>query len=479
MSSPRSENLRIDNAFNRATRRLQAKLRGSVVGPSHPDYDLARQVYNAMIDRRPRLIVKCRGVADIVTSLKFARRHELALAIRSSGHSAAGHAVCDDGMVLDLTEMKTVRVDPKAKLAWSDPGATWADFDAETQAFGLATPGGTVSTTSVSGLTLGGGIGWLLPSFGLTCDNLVAADVVTADAHLLHATADANSDLFWALRGGGGNFGVISSFAFRLHDVSSVIAGSLVIPLDGARDALLLFGDLSPSLPDEVNISPTLFRREDGTPFLSIDMCYRGRLRAGLAYAQTLAKQLKATVSTVRVQPYIRWQRYLDPLFAVRMRGYWKSLFVEQYNASFVDTIVDYYCRAPSRHSSVILESFHGAVKRVPPHASAYSNRHKSHSLLIATRWHDPADDAANVGWTAAFGAAVTHFSDGSGYLNYMSDVDQSLVTRSYDTTTHERLVAIKRQYDPTNTFRFNHNIRPGTTPLTYSSARPQDAPDA
>lgn len=441
--------------------RLKQAIRGNVILPGSDHYDRARQVYNAMIDRHPRLIVRCRGVADILESIRFARTHQMVVSVRSSGHSAAGHAVCDDGLVIDLTEMRSVRVDPIRKRAWAEPGVTWAEFDHETQAFGLATPGGTVSSTSISGLTLGGGIGWLMGNYGLTCDNLVAADVISAEGSLLRAAEDLDADLLWALRGGGGNFGIVSLFEFRLHEVGQVLAGSMNISMKHAGEALRVFRGLSETVPDEVALSPTFLGTSDHTPYLSIDFCYQGVLKVGLDYARLAAQQFSPELNTVEVQSYVAWQQHLDSSFSDRLRGYWKAVFIDYLADELIETIVRFYLRAPSSKSTVILEHFHGKVKRVHSDFAAYGNRARSFSLLITTRWRDPADDEANIGWVNEFYSAIQQFTDGAGYLNYMGEAEQNRVRLAYGNDKYERLAALKSKYDPGNFLRLNHNIRP------------------
>jgi FAD binding domain/Berberine and berberine like len=414
-----------------------------------------------MIDRRPRLIVRCRGAADIIAALRFAQDEHLAVSIRSSGHGAAGYAVCDAGLVIDLTELKSVQVDPVAQRAWAEPGVTWADFDYETQAFCLATPGGTVSSTAIAGLTLGGGIGWLSSSYGLTCDNLLAATVITASGSLLRASDTINADLFWALRGGGGNFGVVSLFEFRLHKVVRVLAGSMRVSLERAGEVLRSFRELSESVPDEVTLCPTFFSSSSGVPYLSVDFCYNGAISAGLDFARDVERRFRPEVNTLAVQPYLRWQQYLDSSFAERLRGYWKTAYLDNLEDELIDLVVDFYRRAPSPKSTVILEHFHGQMTRLGNGDSAFGNRRKAFSLLITTRWRNQADDESNISWANTFYTALQRFTDGSGYLNYVGDVEEHRLRLAYGHANYERLVSIKRKYDPTNFFQMNHNIRP------------------
>lgn len=440
---------------------LSEAIRGRIILPGSEEYDSARQIYNAMIDRRPRLIVRCRGVADIMKSIRFARDHYLAVSVRGSGHSAAGHAICDDGLVIDLTEMRFVRVDPSTKRAWAEPGVTWADFDHDTQAFGLATPGGTVSSTSISGLTLGGGIGWLMGSYGLTCDNLLGVDLITAEGKLVRAAEDTNADLFWALRGGGGNFGVVSLFEFRLHKVDRVLAGSMRVPIERADEALRHFREMSRGVPDEVTLCPTFFTSRSGTPYLSVDFCYNGDDRSGWECAREADHRFRPEANTIEIQPYLLWQKYLDSSFADRLRGYWKSAYLNHLDDNLIALIVDFYRCAPSHKSTVILEHFHGKMTRVGATNTAYGNRQKPFSLLITTRWQDPAEDERNISWANTFYSALQPFTDGSAYLNYISDSEELRLKLAYGQENYDRLAVIKRKYDPDNFFHMNHNIRP------------------
>lgn len=440
---------------------LSRSIRGYVILPTCEQYDRARQVYNTMIDRRPRLIVRCRGVADIIAAIRFAHDEHLVVSIRSSGHGAAGHAVCDAGLVIDLTELKSVRVDPVAKRAWAEPGVTWADFDYETQAFRLATPGGTVSSTAISGLTLGGGLGWLTSSYGLTCDNLLAADVITASGSLLRASEAQNADLFWALRGGGGNFGVVSLFEFRLHEVDQVLAGSMRVPMERAGETLRRLREFCENLPDEVTVCPTFFSSSSGAPYLSVDFCCNGASRTGLDVVRDAERRFRPEINTLEVQPYLRWQKYLDSSFAERLRGYWKTAFLDHLADDLIESIVDFYRRAPSHKSTVILEHLHGKMTRVNSDDSAYGNRQKPFSVLITTRWQDPAEDERNISWANAFFTALQQFTDGSGYLNYVGDADEHRLRLTYGPAKYQRLAVIKQKYDPENFFQMNNNIRP------------------
>jgi len=452
-----------------ALRRLNPALRRRVVLPSDPTYPEARRVYNTAIDKYPAVIIRCVDAADVVESIRFARECGLPIAIRASGHNAAGHGVCEGGAVIDVAALKRIEVDQHSKTVCVGAGVTWAEFDRVTQAVGLATPGGTVSSTGVAGLTLGGGIGWLMGPYGLTCDNLIAADLVTADGNRVPVDQRSNAELLWGLRGGGGNFGVVTSFTFRLHEIRSVVAGGLIVPLDRAAAALGALRDLSDEIPDGLTTCPTFVTDRSGGRHLSVDVCYAGPARDAARWVSRLVRHLEPTGNTVRPQSYLEWQRYLDATFDTPMRGHWKTCFLDELPDELIEIIVGAYRAAPSRFTTLILEHFHGPMTMIGPDESAYGNRDKPYSLLITTRWESPEQDAANVAWADELYAATRIFSDGSGYLNYMGVEDESVVRQSYGAENYQRLVALKNQYDPDNVFCNNQNIRPS---LARPSAR-------
>jgi hypothetical protein len=453
----------------RALRTLGCGLESRVILPGDPHYDRARRVYNAMVDKWPAAIVRCAGADDVARGIRLARELALPLAVRGSGHNAAGHAVCDGGIVVDVAALKRVEIDTRARRVKIGAGLTWAELDRATQQFGLAIPGGTVSSTGVSGLTLGGGIGWLMGPCGLTCDNLVGAELITAAGDVV----EADEELLWALRGGGGNFGVVTSFTFALHEVDTVLAGALVIPFGEARAALATLRELNRGVPDELTVCPTFVTAASGDRLLSVDVCFAGDLQAGERVVRRLAARLAPSENTVRPQPYLRWQKYLDPMFDTPMRGYWKTCFLDRLDDDGIDRIASFYAKAPSARSTLILEHFHGAMTRVGADYSAFGHRDKPYSLLITARWEDPAHDLANVAWANALYAAMRPFSDGSGYLNYMGVEREDVVRRSYGEANYRRLVAVKNRIDPDNVFRHNQNIRPSRR----ATRRPERCP--
>ena len=445
----------------RALRSLGCGLESRVILPGDPHYDRARRVYNAMVDKRPAAIVRCAGADDVVRGIALARELDVPLAVRGSGHNAAGHAVCDGGIVVDIAALKRVELDVRRRRVKIGAGLTWAELDRATQQFGLAIPGGTVSSTGVSGLTLGGGIGWLMGPCGLTCDNLIGAELITAAGDVM----EADEELLWALRGGGGNFGVVTSFTFALHEVDTVLAGALVVPFREAPAALATLRDLDRGIPDELTVCPTFVTTAAGARLLSVDVCFAGELRAGERLVRRLAARMAPAENTVRPQRYLQWQKYLDPMFDTSLRGYWKTCFLDRLDDGAIARIVRLYAEAPSARSTLILEHFHGAMTRVGADYSAFGHRDKPYSLLITARWEDPAHDLGNVAWANALYAAMRPYSDGSGYLNYMGVEREAVVRRSFGEANYRRLVALKNRLDPDNVFRHNQNIRPSRRP--------------
>ena len=443
---------------------LQADLRGGMLSPGDDDYDAGRRVWNGMIDRRPALIAGCAGPADVIRAVDFARDHELLLAVRGGGHNVAGSGVCDGGLVIDLSRMKGIRVDPAARTVRAEGGVTWGEFDAETQAFGLATTGGQVSTTGIAGLTLGGGYGWLARSFGFACDNLLSVDVVTADGRLVTASAEEHSDLFWALRGGSGNFGVVTSFEFRLHEVGpTLMAGPLFYPLAAARDVLRFYRDVAPTAPDALTCLPGLLTSPEGAPLAALVPVYVGPLAEGEAALRPLRAFGAPVADLVGPMPYQALQMMFDPSFPAGRRSYWKSGFLPDWDDAAIETLVEHFARVPSPYAVVIAEHRGGASARVAPDETAFPHRGLLYNLVITTAWDDPADDQINIRWARELWAALQPFADDAVYVNLLGDVadeGEARVRAAYG-ANYDRLVELKRIYDPTNLFRVNQNIKP------------------
>lgn len=447
-----------------AVQELKTRLRGRILQPTDDGFDTARQVFNGAIDKTPLFIAQCVGVADVIHCVNFARTHRLLLAIRGSGHNVAGHGVCGGGMVIDLSLMKGIRVDPQQQTAWAEAGVTWGEFDHETQAHGLATPGGEVPGVGIAGLTLGGGMGWLMSKYGLACDNLLAADVVTADGQFLTASATSHPELFWALRGGGGNFGVVTSLTYQLHPVGQVLAGMLFYLFDRLTDVLQLYRAVTETAPDELTTYLALYTFADNISVVVINVCYIGPLAEGEKVLQPLRNSSYLIRDFVRPMSYQQLQSMLANSVNAHQQCYWKSSFLSTLSDEAISTLVSYFKRVPSTKTAVFLEHFHGAARRVDEHATAFSHRGAAYNLLIASYWSDEADTARNKQWSDEFFSVIQLFSTNSAYINYLGEETQERIKEIYGAEKYERLVAIKKRYDPTNLFRINHNIKPPTS---------------
>ena len=449
---------------------LRGGLRGPMLLPGDAGYDEARTVWNAMIDKRPALIVRCAGVADVVRSIRFARDHGLLMAVKGAGHNVAGSAVCDGGLMLDLSPMRSVHVDPWSRTARVEPGVTLGELDLETQAFGLATPLGINSTTGVAGLTLGGGFGWLSRSFGHSIDNLISADVVTAQGDLLRASDEENADLFWGLRGGGGNWGVATSFTFRLHPVGpEVLSGLIVYPFDHAADVLKHYRAFTAAAPDALTVWAVL-RKAPPLPFLPADVHGKEVVVFPLLYAGDVADGQRA-VEPVRAfgrligehvgaQPYTAWQRAFDPMLTPGARNYWKSHDFANLSDAAIDLIVAYAGKLPTPESEIFVAHLDGAAARVPSGAMAYPHRDATFVLNVHTRWRDAGQDEACIDWARSFFDATAPHATGGVYVNFMTADEQDRVRAAYG-GNYNRLAALKAKYDPNNAFQVNLNVKP------------------
>jgi FAD/FMN-containing dehydrogenase len=445
-----------------AVQRLAESVRGRVLRPGDADFDAARRVWNGMIDRIPALIVRCAGAADVISAVAFAREQRLPLAVRAGGHSAAGNGVCDGGLVVDLSAMKGLRVDPVRRTARAEPGLTWGEFDRETQAFGLATTGGVVSTTGIAGLTLGGGIGWLMRTHGLTCDNLLSVDLVTADGRLLTASAEEHADLYWALRGGGGNFGVVTSLEYRLHPVGPAILGGLLIwPQQLAGEVLRRFRDFTQTAPENAGAYAALGTSPEGVPVVLIIPFYHGPIADGERLLRPLRDFGPPVADLVQPMPYTAFQQILDPLNPPGNRVYWKSAMLRNLDDEVIETIIEHAAAPPSPLSAAIVEFYGGAANRVGVGETAYPHRDTQYALNAVATWTDPEGDAANIRWSRGLWEAVRRFSPGSVYVNFLGlDEGVDRVRAAYG-PNYERLAALKAKYDPQNLFRINQNITP------------------
>ncbi|HUG16815.1 MAG TPA: FAD-binding oxidoreductase [Thermomicrobiales bacterium] len=435
-------------------------LRGRLLSPSDDGYDTARQVWNAMIDHRPALIARCVGVSDVIASVRFARDHNMLLSIKGGGHNVSGKAVCNDGLMIDLSPMKGIRVDPVAMTARAEPGVLWQELDHETQAFGLATTGGVVATTGIAGLTLGGGQGWLAGKYGFTVDNLLSADVVTADGRLLRASAAENPDLFWALRGAGHNFGVATSFEYRLHPVPSVLGGMVIHPLDQARDVLRFYREFSAALPDELTVFAGILTAPDGNVVIALVACYAGPTDEGERVLAPLRFFGSPVADTIAEIPYTAMQALMTGACPYGRQNYWKTGLTNQITDEVIDAMIEYGSRIPSPHTAIVLGGFAGAYLRVGRTETAYYHRDMQYDFIILSSWEHPADSDRNIQWTRDLFQAVEPHLSGRVYVNDLGDESGDRVRSAYG-ENYDRLVELKTKYDPTNLFRLNQNISP------------------
>ena len=442
---------------------LPLNVRGPVLRAGNDEYESARHIWNGMIDRHPDIIVRATGAADVAAVVNFARKENVPLAIRGGGHSAAGKSVSDGGITLDLSLMKGIRVDPARRTALVQPGVTWADFDAETQAFGLATTGGIVSTTGVAGLTLGGGIGWLSRTYGLSSDNLLSVDIVTADGKLRTASAEQNADLFWAVRGGGGNFGVVTSFEFQLNPVGpTVFAGLMVWPRPMAYDVLRAYREFTQGAPENASAYAGLGTSPDGVPIVIVVGFHHGPTEEGEALFAPLRRLGPPVADMLQPMPYTAAQKLLDGLNPPGNRIYWKSSILRNIDDDVLETIIDQSATMPSPLSAALIEFYGGATNRVDTESTAYPLRNATYSVNAISSWTDPSQDTENVAWARGLWEAVQQFSPGSVYVNFLGVGDQGedRVRAAYG-PNYSRLSRLKAKYDPTNLFRLNQNIRP------------------
>jgi FAD/FMN-containing dehydrogenase len=440
---------------------LRDRHRGDLITPDSPRYDEARCVWNAMIDKRPAIITRPRGAADVIASVEVARRLNLPIAVRGGGHSIAGRCVCDEGLVIDFADMKAIRVDPVARAVRAEPGLRWTEFDRETQAFGLATTGGTIGDTGIAGLTLGGGFGWLEGKFGMTVDNVMAADVVLADGRLVHASSDENADLFWAIRGGGGNFGIVTSFQYRVHPVGPLIIGGLLVhPFARAREALRFLANFLATAPDELVAAAVLMTGPDGNKACGIVAAYPGDLAEGERLVAPLKQFGPPVMDIIGPMPYLSQQALIENAMPPNVLNYWKAEFLHDVSDELIDVAVEAFSRVPSPMSSILFFPIRGAASRVAPDATAFPHRRGYH-LGIYSLWTDRAQNDPNVAWVRQTWNAVQPFVAGGVYVNELGE-DEGLdrVRMAYG-HNYDRLQRIKAKYDPDNLFSLNANIAP------------------
>lgn len=449
---------------------LRTSLHGQLATPGTPGYDDARTIWNGMIVRRPALVARCVTAGDVANAVHFARENSLLTSIRGGGHSIAGNAVVDDGFMIDLSPMRAVRVDPARRLARVEGGATLGDFDRAAQEHGLATPLGINSTTGIAGLTLGGGFGWLSRRLGLTSDNLVGADVVNAAGERIRASADENADLFWGLRGGGGNFGVVTNFEFKLHQVGpTVLAGLVIHPLDEAKEVMRFYRAFAPETPEEL-ATWFVIRKAPPLPFLPAEwhgreimvlaVCYSGDLVDGERILKPLREFGRPIADVIGPQPFAGWQTVLDPLLTPGMRNYWKSHDFLDLSDGLIDVLLDFGHRIPDPQTEIAFAQLGGAINRLTTEDSAYARRDAQYLVNVHGRWADPSRDEACVGWARDLFKAAAPFSTGSVYVNFLASDEDNRVRAAFG-SNYDKLVALKNRYDPTNLFRVNQNIQP------------------
>jgi FAD/FMN-containing dehydrogenase len=435
-------------------------LRGECLHEDDPGYDAARRVFNGMIDRRPLLIVRPADTADVALAIAHARQHELPIAIRGGGHNVAGNAVVDGGLVIDHSQLRRVLVDPDAQTADVEPGATWLDFDRATLDHGLATTGGLISSTGVAGFTLGGGIGWLVRRHGLTCDNLVEADVVTADGKVLLAARDHDPDLLWALRGGGGNFGVVTRFRYRLHAIGEITGGLVAYPRARATEVLRNWRDFVWDAPEDLTTIAALLTGPDGNPAAGIAVCHVGSPAKAAADLRALRSFGPPAADHVETMPYTALQTSLDPTAPFGARNFWKSDFMSELTDSAIETLVEGASRITSPLSAVHIHHMGGAVSREPAGGSAFAHRSSAFVYNVLSTWTEPSQDPIHIDWARTLFDGLRPHSTGTAYINFLGDDGEARVAAAYGSSL-ARLAQLKQRYDPDNVFRVNQNIRP------------------
>jgi FAD binding domain/Berberine and berberine like len=447
---------------------LRADLRGELVCPGDAQYGAARRVYNAMIDRYPRAIVRCADIADIISSVRFAAEHDVLLAVRGGGHNGAGFGVCDDGLVIDLAHLKGIRVDPETRTVRVDGGCTWGEVDHATHAFGMATPSGVVSTTGVGGLTLGGGIGHLTRKHGLSIDNLLEADVVLADGRLLTCDAERNADLFWAIRGGGGNFGIVTSFRFRLHPVETVVAGPTLWPIEKAPEAMAWYRDFILAAPEALNGFFVFLIVPPGPPFpehlhlknlCGVLWCYAGPAQEAAPIFDKVRSFGPPLLHAVQPMPFPALQSAFDALYPPGMQWYWRANFVNELSDDAIALHAQFGAEIPTLRSTMHLYPISGAARKVGNNQTAFSYRDANWAEVIIGVDPDPAGNDRIIGWTKAYWNALHPHSAGGAYVNFLMDEGRDRIKATYR-DNYQRLTVIKHALDPTNLFRVNQNIQ-------------------
>jgi FAD/FMN-containing dehydrogenase len=463
-----------------AVQHLKSRFRGELIVPGDQQYDTARAVFNVTIDRRPALIARCAGSDDVIQAVNFSREENLLVAVRGTGHNVAGFAVCDDGLVIDLSRMKGITVDAPARTVHVEGGCNWGEVNDALQAYGLAATGGFVSVTGVSGLTLGGGLGWLVRKHGLALDNLLSAKVVLADGRLVTASAREYEDLFWAIRGGGGNFGVVTSFEFHVHPVGTVLAGMVLHPAPAAAGAIRRWRDLETTAPDESTQGALLFHLPDepsmppplrGAPVVGLGGVYAGPVEKGEKALRPLREYGPPLADKFEPMPYNVAQRMADSLWPPGLHSYWKSTYLKTLSDAAIDVIVDFFARIPSPRTVIVLEHYgNSAWSRVPDSATAFGHRAWACNIVVTSAWSDPKEAEQNIAWTRALFDAMRPFAAPGAYVNYLGGDEGVDGLKAAYGAKLERLAALKAKFDPTNLFRLNHNFVPAAVAGTESA---------
>ena len=440
-----------------AVRAFAARLSGALVLPADPGYDAERAVFNGMIDRRPAMIARCADAVDVSAAVQFGRDHGLVVSVRSGGHGVAGHSIADGSLVIDLSLMKGVEVDAERRVARAGAGLRLGELIEATERFGLVTPTGTMSDTGIGGLTTGGGYGWLAGRFGMAVDNVVGAEVVTADGRILRASADEHPDLFWAIRGGSGNFGVVTTFELALYPVTQVLGGMLVYPFPMAAEVLRFYREVAATAPDELTTYAALVTGPDGNKAVAILACYSGDLADGERVLAPIRAFGPPVADLIGPMPYSAINTLIDAANPSGMLNYWKWNGLRSLSDEAIDTVIGFFANVPSPRTAILIDQLHGAARRVSPTATAFAHRDAPHGLVVLSMWSDPAESASNIAWTRELAAATEPYSTGGVYVNGEGD-DRA---RAAFGVNYDRLVEIKNVYDPTNVFRHNQNIAP------------------
>jgi hypothetical protein len=439
---------------------FQTAFRGEIIQQGDFSYEKARKIWNASIDKHPGIIARCAGAADVIAAVNFARENELLVAVRGGGHNVAGRALCEDGIVIDLSGMKGIHVNAKNRTAIVQGGATLGDLDRETHVFGLAVPAGIMSKTGIAGLALGGGVGWLVRKYGLTCDNVLSFDIVTADGKPRLASSKENEDLFWALRGGGGNFGVVTSFEFHAHPVSTVLGGLIIYPRDRAAEVLRFYRDFTQSAPEELTAYAALIHTPEGVPAVAVVACYCGDLTEGQKVLESLRSFSSPIADAIQPMAFPQMQTLLDGAFPDGNYNYWKSTFLRELSDDAIALLVEHANRATSPLTGIVIEYYGGAASRVGVAETAFAQRQAQYDLIFLAQWTEPGESQLHIEWARTAADSIRPFSSDSYYLNYLGEESEDTIKAAFG-PNYERLMTVKKKYDPENFFSLNQNIKP------------------